>query len=52
MLKKCLGDSTSILPLEGLRVEEDLFFEEVPVEILDRLIKRLRNKEVATVKVL
>ena len=36
MLKKCLGDPTSILPVEGLGVEEDLFYEEVDVEILDR----------------
>jgi len=52
MLKKCLGDPASILPIEGLGVDEDLSYEEVPVEILDRKIKRLRNKEIATVKVL
>ena len=33
-------------------VDEDLSYEEVPVEILDRHVKRLRNKEIATVKVL
>ena len=52
MLKKCLGNAESILLDECFWVEEDLFYEEVPVEILDRQIKRLRNKEVATVKVL
>ena len=52
MLKKCLGDPASILPVEGLGVDEDLSYEEVPVEILDRHVKRLRNKEIATVKVL
>ncbi|XP_069145571.1 uncharacterized protein [Solanum lycopersicum] len=36
MLKKCLGDRASILPIEGLGVDEDLSYEEVPVEILDR----------------
>ena len=36
MLKKFLGDPVSILPVEGLRVCEDLSYEEVPVEILDR----------------
>ena len=35
MLKKCLGDPTLILPVEGLGVDEDLSYEEVPVEILD-----------------
>ena len=36
MLKKCLGDSTSILPVEGLGVEEDLSYDEELVEISDR----------------
>ena len=52
MLKKCLGDPTCILPFEGLGVNGDLSYEEVPIEILDWQVKRLRNKEDATVKVL
>ena len=52
MLKKFLGDPTSILPVEGLGVDKDLSFEEVPVEILDKHIKQLGNKEIAKVKVL
>ena len=36
MLKKCLGDPSSILHVEGLGVREDLSFKEVPIEILDR----------------
>ena len=52
MLKKCLGDPASILPVEGLGVDEDLSYDEVPTEILDRQIKRLRNNEIATLKVL
>ncbi|KAK4712763.1 hypothetical protein R3W88_018670 [Solanum pinnatisectum] len=52
MLKKCIGDPVSILPLEGLGVDENLSYEEVPVEILDRQVKRLRNKEVVSVEVL
>ena len=35
MLKKCIGDSVSSLPFEGLWVNENLSYEEVPVEILD-----------------
>ena len=38
--------------MEGLEVDEDLSYEKVPVEILNRQVKRLRNKEIATVKVL
>ncbi|KAH0709204.1 hypothetical protein KY284_010631 [Solanum tuberosum] len=52
MLNKCIGDPVSILPLEGLGVNGNLSYEEVPVEILDRQVKKLRNKEVASVKVL
>ncbi|KAK4726751.1 hypothetical protein R3W88_031668 [Solanum pinnatisectum] len=50
MLKKCIGDPVSIISLEGLGVDESLSYEEVPVEILDRQVKRLRNKEIAFVK--
>ena len=52
MLKKFLGDPASILPFGGLGVGEDLSYEEVPAEILDRHFKWLRNKEIAIVKVL
>ena len=52
MLKKCIGDPKSILPIEGLEVDENLSYEEVSVEILDRQVMSLRNKEVASVKVL
>ena len=52
MLKKCLGDPALILPIKGLGFDENLSYEEVPIEILDRLIKRLRKKDIAIVKVL
>ena len=52
MLKKCIGNLESIIPFEGLGVKDNLFYEEIPVQILDRQVKMLRNKEVASVKVL
>ena len=52
MLKKCLRDPTLILHVEGLGVDENLSYEELLVEILDRHVKRLRNKEIPTMKVL
>ncbi|WMV18336.1 hypothetical protein MTR67_011721 [Solanum verrucosum] len=36
MLKKCVNDPTSIVPLEGLGVKENISYEEGPHEILDR----------------
>ncbi|WMV25177.1 hypothetical protein MTR67_018562 [Solanum verrucosum] len=52
MLKKCVGDPTSIVPFEVLGVNENLSYEEVLVEILKRQVKKLRIKEVTSVKVL
>ena len=52
LLKKCVGDPASIVPLESVEVKDNFSYEDVPVEILDRQVRRLKNKEVATVKVL
>ncbi|WMV25581.1 hypothetical protein MTR67_018966 [Solanum verrucosum] len=52
MLKKCVGDPASVVPLESVAVKDSLSYEDVPVEILDRQVRRLRNKEVTSVKVL
>ncbi|XP_049348176.1 uncharacterized protein LOC125812742 [Solanum verrucosum] len=52
MLRKCIGDPSRITPMEDVHVTEDLTYEEVPIAILDRQVKKLRNKEVASVKVL
>ena len=52
MLNKCVGYPETILPIRSLGVDVNLVYEEVPIEILDHQIKRLRNKEVVSVKVL
>ncbi|WMV19458.1 hypothetical protein MTR67_012843 [Solanum verrucosum] len=52
LLKKCVGDPTYIVPLESVVVKDSLTYEDVPVEILDHQVRRLRNEEVASVKVL
>ncbi|WMV26784.1 hypothetical protein MTR67_020169 [Solanum verrucosum] len=52
LVKKCVGDPASIVPLESVVVKDSLLYEDVPVEILDRQVRTLRNKEVASVKVL
>lgn len=52
MLKKCLGDPQLVVPVESIGVKDSLSYEEVPVQILDRQVRRLRNKEIASVKVL
>ena len=52
LLKKCVDDPASIVPLESVAVKDSLSYEDVPVDILDHQVRRLRNKEVASVKVL
>ncbi|WMV37441.1 hypothetical protein MTR67_030826 [Solanum verrucosum] len=47
-----VGPCEILKRVEGLGVDENLYYEEVPVKILDRQVKKLRNKEVASVKVL
>ena len=52
MLKDYIGDCESILLIEGQGIQEKLSYEEVLVEISDRQVMKLSNKEVASVKVL
>ncbi|XP_070010146.1 uncharacterized protein [Nicotiana sylvestris] len=52
MLKKVVGDLSTIVPVETIKVNKELSYEEIPVAILDRQVRKLRNKEIASVKVL
>ncbi|WMV29585.1 hypothetical protein MTR67_022970 [Solanum verrucosum] len=52
LLRKCVGDPATIVPLESVVVKDSLTYEEVPIEILDRQVGRLRNREITSVKVL
>ncbi|XP_070005606.1 uncharacterized protein [Nicotiana sylvestris] len=52
LLKKVVGDPSTIVPVETIEVNEKLSYEEVPVAILDRQVRKLRNKEIASMKVL
>ncbi|WMV45281.1 hypothetical protein MTR67_038666 [Solanum verrucosum] len=52
MLKKCMGDPSLIILTEDISIKDTLSYEEIPVQILDRQVCKLRTKEVASVKVL
>ncbi|KAL5562060.1 hypothetical protein UlMin_031807 [Ulmus minor] len=52
MLKKYISDPTHILQSEPIQVNEDLTYEEKPVQILDRKEKELRKRKIPLVKVL
>ena len=47
MLKKCLSDPSLIVPIEKFGVKDNISYEEVPVRILDRQVRKLRTKEVS-----
>ena len=47
-----MGDPTFIVLLESVAVKDSLSYADVPVDILDLQVRRLRNKEVALFKVL
>ena len=52
MLWMCVGDPSRVVPVEDVQITEELSYEETPVAILDRQVRKLRTKEVASVKVL
>ncbi|WMV28888.1 hypothetical protein MTR67_022273 [Solanum verrucosum] len=52
MLKKCMDDPSLIIPTANIGIKDNLSYEEIFVQILDRQVRKLRTKEVASVKVL
>ncbi|XP_070004629.1 uncharacterized protein [Nicotiana sylvestris] len=52
ILRRVVGDSSAIVPVETIEVNEELSYEEVPVAILDRQVRKLRYKKIASVKLL
>ena len=52
VLRKYVHDPAHVLDVTPLELREDLSFEEQPVKILAREVKKLRNRELPYVKVL
>ncbi|WMV38406.1 hypothetical protein MTR67_031791 [Solanum verrucosum] len=52
MLKKCMGNPSLIIPTEAIGIKDNLSYNEIHVQIVDRQVCKLRIKEVASVKVL
>ena len=52
LLKMCVGDPASVVPLDSMAVKDSLSFYDVPIQILDLQVRRLRNNEVASVTIL
>ncbi|KAA0025802.1 pol protein [Cucumis melo var. makuwa] len=52
MLRRYVADPTHVVDFEPLQISENLSYEEQPVEILAREVKKLHNREISLVKVL
>ena len=50
-LKKCLSDTTLVVPLEEIQVDGQLRFVEEPVEILERGVKKLKQNTIPIIMV-
>nr|GFA74648.1 putative reverse transcriptase domain-containing protein [Tanacetum cinerariifolium] len=50
-LKKCHADEPLAIPLDGLHLDDKLHFVEVPVEIVNREVKRLKKIRIPLFKV-
>nr|GEV65472.1 putative reverse transcriptase domain-containing protein [Tanacetum cinerariifolium] len=50
-LKRYLADANLHVPLDEIKVDKTLCFIEEPVEIMDREIKKLKQRKIALVKV-
>ncbi|XP_060182389.1 uncharacterized protein LOC132612061 [Lycium barbarum] len=52
MLRKCISDSSRVLEAPTIHLDYNLTYKEEPVAIVDRQIRKLRSKEIVSVKVL
>ncbi|KAK6152942.1 hypothetical protein DH2020_012581 [Rehmannia glutinosa] len=52
MLKKYVPDPSHVIQPQTVQIREDMSYEEKPVEIVDREVKKLRNKYIPLVKVI
>nr|GFC38141.1 reverse transcriptase domain-containing protein [Tanacetum cinerariifolium] len=50
-LKKCLAESNAQIPLEEIKVDENLRFVEESIEIVERDVKKLKRRRIPLVKV-
>ncbi|WMV25746.1 hypothetical protein MTR67_019131 [Solanum verrucosum] len=52
MLKKCMENPALTIRTKNIGIKDNLSYEEVPVQILDRQARKLRTKEVGSIKIL
>lgn len=52
MLRKYLHDPSHVIQPQAVQLDETLSYEEILVAILDKQVKKLRSKEIPSLKVL
>ena len=52
LFKKYHPDPTHVLSPEDIELDESLTYKERPIQVLDRKVKDLRNKQISLVKIL
>ncbi|KAK2445863.1 hypothetical protein QL285_016745 [Trifolium repens] len=52
MLRKYLYDPSHVISHEDVQLDENLSYTELPVAIIDKEVRRLRSKDIVSVKVL
>ncbi|WMV40984.1 hypothetical protein MTR67_034369 [Solanum verrucosum] len=50
-ISKCMGDPSLIIPTKDIGIKDSLSYEDILVQILDRQVRKLSTKKVASVKV-
>ena len=51
MLKRYHGDENYIIRWDSVLLDENLSYEEEPIDIVDREVRKLRSREIASIKV-
>ncbi|XP_070006001.1 uncharacterized protein [Nicotiana sylvestris] len=51
MLRKYIGDPSHVLDFSTVQLDDDLSYDVEPVVILERQVRKLRSKDIASVKV-
>ena len=51
MLRRYRSDPSHVIQEPEVELSEDLTYQEQPIEILDRMVRKLRSKEIPMVKV-
>jgi hypothetical protein len=51
MLRKYLSDPSHVLEVQLVELREDMSYEVQPEEIMDRQVRKLRSKDITSVKV-